>query len=281
MNFFLNLSTTKYNVIYFVCLKTTTMKFSIITPTYNRANLLTRAVESALKQSYTNWEMIIVNDSPDDERYNSFEKNNSDQRIIYLKNDQNAGVNFSRNRALDNVSKNSDWVIFLDDDDYLTPDALATFCDLIQGHPDKKWFVTNLRLVNGKTATSFPKSNTSYSYALEYLILKRCKGDVTHCLGIKLINASRFSKYIKQAEEWLFFYQIGLKEKMYYQDHVTKIIAEYDSTRGLSLRKRTRGEQLKTLSSIIREGYKLHVLHHPTFFIYICMRLARIFIKNS
>lgn len=257
------------------------MKFSIITPTYNRPNLLARAVESVLKQSHTDWEMIIVNDSPNNERYISFENDVSDQRIIYLKNNHNLGVNFSRNRALDNVSKSSGWIIFLDDDDYLTPLALATFRDLIQSHPNKKWFVTNLSLANGEIATSFPKSNTSYSYAWEYLILKRCKGDVTHCLGKELVNTTRFSIYIKQAEEWLFFYQIGLKEKMYYKNHVTKVICEYDPAKGLNLRKRMWNEQFKTLSRIASEGHRLNLLHHPTFLIYICMRLARIFIKTA
>ena len=45
------------------------MKFSIITPTYKRADKLSRAVNSLRNQTYTDWEMIIVNDSPAETEY--------------------------------------------------------------------------------------------------------------------------------------------------------------------------------------------------------------------
>jgi len=42
------------------------MKFSIILPTYNRANLVGRAIESVLRQTYPNWELIIIDDGSTD-----------------------------------------------------------------------------------------------------------------------------------------------------------------------------------------------------------------------
>lgn len=256
------------------------MKFSIITPTYKRKDKLTQAVLSTLHQTHTDWEMIIINDSPSDASYASFEKTISDPRIVYLKNAQNAGVNFSRNRALDDVSKNSDWVILLDDDDYLAPDALATFHNLITSHPDKKWFVTNRAFPDGNPVTKFPKSDVEYSYALDYLIFKRCKGDATHCIKKTLVNDIRFSKLIKQAEEWIFFYQIGLKSKIFYHFHNSTITNGYDNNSGLNLRNRTRSEQLKTLAKLIYEGAMLRLIYHPTFLIYLLMRLVRLYIKH-
>lgn len=256
------------------------MKFSIITPTYKRANLLPRAVNSVMGQTYTDWELVIVNDSPDDTSYASFEKTIFDPRITYLKNGQNAGVNFSRNRALDTVSKNSDWVIFLDDDDYLAPDALATFYNLITSHPDKKWFVTNRAFPDGNPVTKFPKSDVEYSYALDYLISKRCKGDATHCIKKTLVNDIRFSKLIKQAEEWIFFYQIGLKSKIFYHFHNSTFTDGYDNNSGLNFRNRTRIIQFKTLLLIIHEGFNLHLLSHSTFIIYLFMRFIRILVKS-
>lgn len=254
------------------------MKFSIITPTYKRSDMLIRAVKSVLDQTYTDWEMVIVNDSPDDTTYDSFEKTITDPRIIYLKNTQNAGVNFSRNRALDNLSKDSDWVIFLDDDDYLAPDALETFSKLIATHPDNKWFVTNRAYANGNPLTNFPKSDSAYSYAWDYLILKRCKGDATHCMATKSIANIRFSKHIKQAEEWLFFYQVGLKNKIFYHSHNSTFSDGYNEISGLNFRKRARMEHLKTFFTIIREGYDLRLLYHPTFLIYLFMRIMRLFL---
>lgn len=254
------------------------MKFSIITPTYKRADKLPRAVESVLKQSHTDWEMIIVNDSPDDATYVSFEKNISDPRVIYLKNEKNEGVNYSRNRALDSLSKDSDWVIFLDDDDYFTLDALETFSNLITANPDKKWFVTNRAYPDGKSLTSAPKNNALYSYACDYLIFKRIKGDATHCVNTKLISNIRFSRQIKQAEEWFFFYQIGLHEKIFYSSHNSTLTDGYDKSSGLNFRKHTQGEQWKSLIAIMKESWVLSIFHHPTFLVYIKLRLLRLLI---
>ena len=254
------------------------MKFSIITPTYKRADKLPRAIESVLEQSHTDWEMIIVNDSPDDVSYATFEKNISDPRVIYLKNEKNEGVNYSRNRGLDSLSRDSDWVIFLDDDDYFTPDALETFSNLITSHPDKKWFVTNRAYTNGASLTLAPKNNALYSYACDYLIFKRIKGDATHCMKTKLVNHIRFSKEVKQGEEWFFFYQLGLHEKIFYHSHNSTLTHGYNKSSGLNFRKRTRGEQWKSLLGIMKEGWNLSLFYHPTFFIYIKLRLLRLFI---
>lgn len=254
------------------------MKFSIVTPTYKRSDMLIRAVKSVLDQTYADWELIIVNDSPDDTSYTDFEKNISDPRIIYLKNEQNAGVNYSRNRALDSISKDSNWVIFLDDDDYLAPDALETFSKLVDMHPCNKWFVTNRAYANGNPLTNFPKSDTEYSYAWDYLILRRCKGDATHCIETSLVKDVGFSKLIKQAEEWLFFYQVGLKSKMFYHDHNGTLTDGYNESAGLNFRKRSRESQLKTFFTLVREGYDLRLLYHPTFLIYLFMRIMRLFL---
>lgn len=252
------------------------MKFSIITPTFRRKELLTRAVHSALSQTYRDWEMIIVNDSPHDEEYREFAMSINDPRIRYHINDTNKGVNYSRNLALEKVSADSRWVIFLDDDDYLAPDTLATFSRLIMLHPDNKWFVTNRALKNGTSLTMFPHDETSYSYALNYLILRRCKGDATHCIETKLIthNKIQFSRYIKQGEEWFFFFQVGLVAKMFYYDHNSTISDGYGAT-GLNFRKRSHREQFETILQCLYEGSERKISHSPSFIIYIVMRTIK------
>lgn len=256
------------------------MKFSIITPTYKRSNKLTRAVESVLSQTYADWEMVIVNDSPEDNKYLFFENWITDPRVIYLKNKQNSGVNFSRNYALDNISKDSDWAIFLDDDDYFSIDALETFNKLIKENLSQEWFVTNRTLTDGKKITSFPKTNISYSYIWEYLLLKRCRGDVTHVISSKSIQNIRFPKLTTQGEEWLFFYRLGLKERMFYYDHNSTFTEGYDKKLGLNFRERTWREQFFTIRNLVIEGYGLQLMRHPTFFIYILIRLLRIAFKQ-
>lgn len=256
------------------------MKFSIITPTYKRRTMLNRSVQSLLAQSYTNWEMIVVNDSPGDLSYENFTVEFADERIHYVLNDINRGVNYSRNRALDMVSKNSDWVIFLDDDDYLAPEALEGLRDLIIAHSKTKWFVTNRAYANDVLVTKYPKSEKWYSYTRDVLILKRCRGDVTHCIKTDVINNIRYSRFIKQAEEWIFYYQLGLHEKMYYCNQNSTITDGYDVISGLNFRKRTKAEQFRSFYAFIQEGYTLNILHRPSFLLYLFVRFLRIFLKQ-
>jgi len=98
-------------------------KVSVIISTYNRAHLLPRAINSVLNQIYQNFELIIVNDASTDkteEVVSSF----NDKRITYCRNKKNKGVLGARNAGLD-LAKGK-YIVFLDDDDELLPDALGT-----------------------------------------------------------------------------------------------------------------------------------------------------------
>ncbi len=94
---------------------------SVITPSYNTAAFIADTIKSLQMQTYTNWEMIIVDDcSTDntDEVVASF----SDARIKYLKNEKNSGAAASRNYALREAK--GKWIAFLDSDDLWMPDKL-------------------------------------------------------------------------------------------------------------------------------------------------------------
>lgn len=256
------------------------MRFSIITPTYKRAEKLARAVRSVQNQTHRDWELIIVNDSPSDTSYHHFASTINDPRIHYYVNDTNKGVNYSRNRALDKVSVASDWIIFLDDDDYLSPDALATFRELITNNANHSWFITNRALINGTPLTQAPRSDTQYSYIWHYLFLRQLKGDVTHAIETKKILRIRFPIHIKQGEEWFFFYQLGISEKMFYHDHNSTITDGYADS-GLNFRKRTYSEQLETLSVLFYEAALRGFAYRSTFLTYLFIRLLRILIRKK
>lgn len=96
---------------------------SIVMPSYNTAGFIAETIESVLAQTYTNWELLIVDDcSTDntDEVVSSFL--NVEPRIRYLKNERNCGAAVSRNRALREAKGR--WVAFLDSDDLWMPEKL-------------------------------------------------------------------------------------------------------------------------------------------------------------
>ena len=95
---------------------------SIIMPSYNTASYITDTINSVLTQSYIDWELLIVDDCSTDTTDEVVEPFLSDKRITYLKNENNSGAAFSRNRALC-IAKGK-WIAFLDSDDIWMPDKL-------------------------------------------------------------------------------------------------------------------------------------------------------------
>ena len=95
---------------------------SIITPSYNTAKYIGKTIESVQAQTYQNWEMIIVDDCSTDDTDNIVKNYLDDERIKYLKNENNSGAAVSRNRAL-NEAKGK-WIAFLDSDDLWLPEKL-------------------------------------------------------------------------------------------------------------------------------------------------------------
>lgn len=94
---------------------------SIITPTYNCGRFIAETIQSVLAQSYTNWEMIIVDDCSTDNTQDEVTKFN-DKRITYHRLKHNSGAAVARNKALSMA--HGRWIAFLDSDDLWLPDKL-------------------------------------------------------------------------------------------------------------------------------------------------------------
>ena len=88
---------------------------SIIMITYNRGLYIRKAIESVLKQSYKDWELIIIDDCSTDDTAEII-KSINDERIKYFRNEINLGISKSRNRAL-SLCK-GEFVAVLDSDDF-------------------------------------------------------------------------------------------------------------------------------------------------------------------
>lgn len=125
---------------------------SIIMPTYKQGELMHKAVQSLINQSYTNFELLVI----DDNKEESYRTANSeyfasinDNRITYIQNEQNMGSARTRNRGI-SLAK-GEYISFLDDDDYYDAfklenqitqmhrqNADASVCNLILFNEDGK-----------------------------------------------------------------------------------------------------------------------------------------------
>jgi glycosyltransferase involved in cell wall biosynthesis len=115
------------------------MKFSVVITTYNRLNLLRRAIDSALQQTMP-CEVVVADDCSLDDTQTYVESLqqqlllNGDSRLIYCRNSANLGHAATVNAGVDKSS--GDWIKFLDDDDYLASNCLEEMEKAIAIHPD-------------------------------------------------------------------------------------------------------------------------------------------------
>lgn len=97
-------------------------RISIVLPTYNGSQYLRQAIESCLKQTHTNIELIIVNDGSDDTTEEIIESY-SDRRIIYLKHNTNLNLPNALNTGFRQAT--GKYFTWISDDNYYAPNALA------------------------------------------------------------------------------------------------------------------------------------------------------------
>jgi glycosyltransferase involved in cell wall biosynthesis len=95
---------------------------SVITPFYNRADLLLRSIKSVQRQSYQNWELILVNDGSTEDIGEVKRYITQDSRIKLISYERNMGVAHAKNTALDAAT--GVFIAFLDSDDTWAPAKL-------------------------------------------------------------------------------------------------------------------------------------------------------------
>lgn len=196
------------------------MKFAIITPTYNRFDLLVRNIESVQKQDYPQYEHIIIDDSTGNKTQENIKHLLLDKKIRYFKNSSNRWVNYCRNFWIKMLSQDVDYILFLDDDDYLNSWALIKAHDIIQKH-DYSWYVSNKKWIS-----NIKKYNTTYNYFNDYFLWSQIQWDTSHIIKTEILSWIRFSPYIKQSEEWLFFIELWYNHTFYTYNFDT-IISNY------------------------------------------------------
>ena len=109
---------------------------SVIIPVYNAARFLAETIGSVQAQTYSNWEMVLVNDgSKDNSLAVAEEFARQDSRISVLS-QPNAGVSTARNYGLAQSRGDFPYALFLDSDDLLVPGALQALLPLLEAHPE-------------------------------------------------------------------------------------------------------------------------------------------------
>lgn len=102
------------------------MKVSVIIPVYNVEKYLESCLESIKSQTFTDYELILINDGSTDESFAIMRRYAERDARIRIISQSNRGVSAARNLGL-SVAE-GDYVLFVDSDDTILPDALEHYC---------------------------------------------------------------------------------------------------------------------------------------------------------
>ena len=126
---------------------------SVIIPTFNRADKVVRAISSVLDQTFTDFEIIVVDDGSTDATKKALEPFRD--RISYIVNSSNLGVSAARNKGI--VFSRAPLIAFLDSDDYWLHDKLMVQVDFFKHNPtavacqtEEMWIRNGVRVNPGK-----------------------------------------------------------------------------------------------------------------------------------
>ncbi len=208
------------------------MKFSIIVPVYNSECYLKECIDSTLTQSYSDFELILVDDgSIDASGIICDEYAELDSRIkVFHK--ENGGVSSTRNLGLDNAS--GDWIVFLDADDTLHKCAL----ECIKNEIDLNSDVDIIQFSFTRTPFQGDKIKQNNDYLSGLTPETYCKSEIYNvCVGGSAIrrdiidtNNLRFDCRLKLAEDQVFIFQIFQNSRLcskmphilyYYRDNLS------------------------------------------------------------
>lgn len=178
--------------------------FSIIVPTYNRANTLRLPIDSIISQTYTNWELIIVDDGSTDNTKEIIDGYN-DQRIRYVW-QENQERSVARNHGI-RLAK-GEWLCFQDSDDEYLPAHLQVLYDAIHQFPEYKVIRTGLFVYNDGTLVS--KSGTESSKYDQFPF--ECFTTTT--FYFTLLTEIKFNPSFFINEDFYFLLKICLNDRM-------------------------------------------------------------------
>jgi glycosyltransferase involved in cell wall biosynthesis len=198
--------------------------FSVIIPVYNRKSFIVKAITSVLDQTYTDFEVVCVDDGSTDNTVNlitEIQRQDTRVRLISLK--KNKGRCIARNEGV-NLAKTK-WICFLDSDDYYLDNHLATLSDLIKKNPIYNAFSTSQRIENSNSSAVFHTGQV-----LDLNSFLRSNMVQLNQLCVSKDHCPQFAnERIPISEDWLFMRQLTLNHHIYCSNEITNVLVNHNN----------------------------------------------------
>lgn len=187
--------------------------FDVILPTFNRADTLPRAINSVLNQTFSDFNLFIIDDGSTDSTSRVLDDYLNHPKVKILK-QKNSGVSSARNLGIN--SSQSPWIALIDSDDEWLPEKLKIQSEQIKSHPSLKFFhseeiwVRNEKRVNPKV--QFSKSPEKlFERSLEHCLISPSTSVINRAL---LERVGLFDEDLKICEDYDLWIRIMLTEEL-------------------------------------------------------------------
>lgn len=140
------------------------VKVSVLMPVYKTNEIyLKEAIESVLGQTFSDFEFLILDDCPTDDR-ESIVKSYNDKRIKYFKNEENLGITPSRNKLIDMAK--GEYLAVFDHDDICLPERFAKQVEYLDTHPNVGVVGCVIKLMSNGKLSRNPNNNDDIKRSL-------------------------------------------------------------------------------------------------------------------
>lgn len=211
---------------------------SVITTVYNVEQYIERCLKSILSQSFTDFELIIVDDKTPDNSMSIAEKYKLiDDRIKLIYNEKNLGLMMARKTGVDNAI--GEYIVFVDSDDTLAEDALLHFSGIVDSE-DYDIFSGNIVYKKLDGSMVIWKSNLQYGNDKISVYKSLLQNEYKHNLCGHIFKRRLLTEYnyiffenFTMSEDYCLFYQLVNNSNN--TGHVDFTVYEYYQTAGSSM----------------------------------------------
>lgn len=189
--------------------------FSVVIPLYNKENFIQNCLKSVLNQSFTNFEVIIIDDGSTDESFTKAKQIKDPRFSLYQQ--KNHGVSVARNKGV--KKSKAAFIAFLDADDQWYPEHLAMIYSMIKNHPKQQLFATNYQIEIAPKQyrnTKFSVAVTKPTQVINNFFEASLKDSILHTITTVIrksvfIEEGGFNPSIPSGQDTDLFIRLGLK----------------------------------------------------------------------
>ena len=218
------------------------MKFSIIMPTHNHAGFIFDAIDSIRSQTYTNWELVIVNDGSTDQTHEIIEEYAKLDSRITVCHKLNGGTVSALNYALQKT--NGDWIFWLSSDDLFEPIKLEVHYNFIAANKNVDFIHTNHKLLDNSNLKIYNSDfdvinfvGNSINQTIRLLELNYINGITISFSRLAFQEIGFFDYILRAGHDFDYWLRLSLKYKINYINQrlsTTRIHPGQDTAKSVS-----------------------------------------------